>query len=112
MERWCRRRPATLHRGVSPYCRSHARGRGRQLAMGLARELARSTGAKMEPFRKLFPRRKLLRLGRAQRLRASYTDDARWNRKLALQVAQILPAFDQACAGQANDYRGVRMRFA
>ena len=53
MEWWRKGRAAALRRRLSAHCRSHARrGRG-ESSMGLARELARSTGSEMEPVREL-----------------------------------------------------------
>src|SRR5205807_6505098 len=64
----------------------------------------------MECVRKLFSRRKLLRLGRAQCLRTDHTIDARWYRKFRVQNARSLSALNQARAGKADHRRRVRMR--
>src|ERR1700731_691023 len=66
----------------------------------------------MERIRKLFPRRKLLRLGRAQRLRTDDTDDARRHGKFCIQNARSLSAAHKTRAEQTDDPRRVRLRSA
>src|ERR1700731_1916540 len=66
----------------------------------------------MERIRKLFPWRKLLRLGRAQRLRTDDTDDARRHGKFCIQNAPSLSAAHKTRAEQTDDRGRVRLRFA
>src|SRR5437773_7927470 len=64
----------------------------------------------MERVRKLFSGRKLLRLGRAQRLWANHTADARWHGEFRVQNARSVFALNQARAEKTNDHRRVRLR--
>src|SRR5213075_1757216 len=66
----------------------------------------------MERVRKLFSRRELLRLGRAQRLWTNHAVDPRWHRKFCIQNARSLSTLNEACARKACDRRRVRLRSA
>src|SRR5436305_12113763 len=99
---WRRRRRAeALYRSLSPHHRSDARGRRRKPDLGLARQLVRRARAKMERVRKLFSRRELLRLGRAQCLWTDHAVDPRWHRKFCIQNARSLSTLNEACARKA-----------
>src|SRR5438132_6292396 len=106
------RRTEALHHGLSAHCRSHARGGRGQFDLGLARELARRTGTKVERVRELFSGRELLRLGRTQRLRADHATYTRWDGKFRIQNARSLSASDKVGARKTGYHRRVRLRFA
>src|SRR4029077_15180312 len=63
MERWCKGGASAFCRSLPAHCRSYARRRRRQFAMGVARQLVRRAGSEMERVRELLSRQKLLRLG-------------------------------------------------
>src|SRR5438876_10759078 len=65
----------------------------------------------MERVRKLFARRELLRLGRAQRLRTNDAVDAGRNRKFRVQNARSVSTSDKNCARKTGHHRRIRLRF-
>src|SRR5947208_16507882 len=92
MERRFRARPEALCGSLPPHCRRDAARECNQSSVGLARELARPAGAEMECVRKLFSRRQLLRLARAQCLWTDNTYYTGWNGESSVQVAKRLSA--------------------
>src|SRR5437588_11501454 len=92
MERRREGRSGAIGGGISSHRRRDARGDRRQSAMGLARELARSTGSKMEPVRELLSGGKLLRLGGAERLWPAHAARGRRHGKFPIQDGNRLPA--------------------
>src|SRR5947209_12537436 len=87
MEWWSRPRPGALRRRVSAYCRSDARGGRVEPSLGLARELVRSTGSKVERVRELLSGRFLLRLGASESVWDADAPNGGWGRKFPVQNA-------------------------
>src|SRR5947207_1218961 len=80
--------------------------------MDLARELARSTGTKMERARKLFPGAGLLRVARPERLWPNHANDSRRQRKPPVQNGASISPPNEARARETDHYRRIRMRSA